>query len=146
MQKREVTMRDWIFQTFSGPKYHGTTLRRIPQHIVEKMERSLITQEILRERAEANRHLLRPGAKVLLCAGPGLCGLSVSTWFVRCVQVQCRYNDGKLYDAVVDEVLSSGTYVVTYTEYNEQAEVSPLPFPLPLLPPLTRGVRVSTRS
>jgi len=99
--KRSISFGEFIMGCFADLKYFpNCVLRRIPQNLLNDMERKTVEREILRERAEVHRHLLQAG-----------------------VQCQCKYVDGKAYPIVIDEALQNRNFLVTYSEYAEQAEV-----------------------
>lgn len=98
--KRTTTFGEFVTQLFNEVLYCGQAIRRIPRNLTQQMEMKTCEREIIRERAEAARSMLRKGTK---CKG--------------------KWNDGNEYDVTIDEVLSNGNFLVTYVDYGDQLEV-----------------------
>eukprot|EP00457_Paulinella_chromatophora_P003477 gb/GEZN01003485.1/.p1 GENE.gb/GEZN01003485.1/~~gb/GEZN01003485.1/.p1 ORF type:complete len:549 (-),score=64.76 gb/GEZN01003485.1/:283-1929(-) len=98
---RKTTIGDWVNALFQDIQYGGTVLRRIPIPLARQIERKTMELQILKERSERSRHKFKPGLKC-----------------------KAMWSDGGEYDAVVDEVLENGHFLVTYLEYKQQEEVT----------------------
>lgn len=86
-------------------RYYGTTFPRIPKTIQLIFNRELIRREILRSRDDKNEYIRDD--------------LDVGT------KIQAQYpEDWALYDAIIDEVMDNGKFLVTFEGYDDQEEVS----------------------
>jgi len=100
-----MSVSEFLVKLLREDKYFNTNLPRIPQNILKIYKRELLKREIMRKRDTANewiREKLKVGEKV-----------------------KAQYEaDQKFYTAKLDEVLYDGSFLVTFIDYDEQAEVS----------------------
>eukprot|EP00493_Phyllostaurus_siculus_P023233 UN23568 len=100
------TVCNYVATLLSDIRYCDTSLPRIPKNIQLIFKRELTRRDIMRGRDDRNEFLrekLKKGSKV-----------------------EAQYSeDWKFYPAVVDKVLNeTGQFLITFTEYDEQQEVS----------------------
>lgn len=100
-----MSVSEFLVRLLREDKYFNTNLPRIPQNILKIYKRELLKREIMRKRDAANewiREKLKIGEKI-----------------------KAQYKDDqKFYTAKLDEFLYDGSFLVTFIDYDEQAEVS----------------------
>jgi len=97
---RMMSVSDWLLSCVTDHKYYGTVLRRIPVPVVRAFERKGVEIQVKKERGERIRKFLTKG--------------------LRC---RARWTDGQVYDAIIQQVLETGKYLVLYTEYGNEEEI-----------------------
>jgi hypothetical protein len=93
-------MGQYVEKLLSDNKYYGTLLPRIPVPVEREHKKKLMLRGVLRTRQEENelyRDRLKPG-----------------------MRIKTAYEDGKFYEAEINETLDNGNFVVTFTEYGNQ--------------------------
>jgi len=99
-----LMMKDFVCNLLQLQKYYSTLLPRIPVKIERAYKKRLMQRELIKKR-DADNECFRGQ----LTAG---------------MEVRAQWQDLKWYTAVIDECLENTKYLVTFTEYEDQCEVS----------------------
>ena len=99
-----VSMKEFVCNLLQLQKYYSTLLPRIPVKIERAYKKRLLQRELIKKR-DADNECFREQLAVGM-------------------EVRAQWQDLKWYPAVIDECMESGKFVVTFTEYEDQCEVS----------------------
>jgi len=99
-----VSMKEFVCNLLQLQKYYSTLLPRIPVKIERAYKKRLLQRELIKKR-DADNECFRDQ----LTEG---------------MEVRAQWQDLKWYPAVIDECMESGQFLVTFTEYEDQCEVS----------------------